>query len=144
MKTLIVIFILELAFLNSLFAQEQVKKFVNVVLLYPPKDIPYYEFPPTYATDGSDVVLLNIIDTVTMAVSTNIEHKITGVTYRKQGGVITSAVIYLEIEDVTDLDAAHDWLNDIGVDWQVVNSDWKKQAPKAHGSYWGYALLKYF
>lgn len=144
MKTAFFIFLLELAFLNSLFAQEQVKKFVNVVLVYPPKDIPYVEFDSTYATDGSDVLLLSIIDTVINSVSINIEHKITGVTYRKQAGVITSAVVYLEIEDVTDLDEAHDWLNDIGVDWQIVNSDWKKQAPKSHGSYWGYALLKYF
>lgn len=146
MKTVLFIFLLELTFLNSLFSQEQVKKFVNVILVYPPKEIPYVEFDSTYQTDGSDVVLLSIIDTVTMAVSFNLEHKIEGVTYRKQGGVITSAVIYLEIEDLEagDLEAARDWLNDIGVDWQIVNNTWMKGKAKSHPGYWGYMLLKYF
>lgn len=144
MKTCFFIFLLELAFLNSLFAQEQVKKFVNVVLVYPPKEIPYVELPPTYQTDGSYDLLLSIIDTVTMAVATNVAHPIEGITYRVQGGVINSAVIYLEIEDVENLDDAHDWLNDIGVDWQIVNNTWMKSKPKSHPGYWGYMLQKYF
>lgn len=136
--------ILLIAFALPALSQEQTKKFVNVVLVYPPKEIPYVEFEPTYQSDGSDVLLLSIIDTVTTAVSTNTEHTIKGVTYRKQGSAINSAVIYIEIEDLDNLDEAHDWLNDIGVDWQIVNNTWMKTKAKTHPGYWGYALQKYF
>lgn len=136
--------ILLIAFSIPALSQEQTKKFFKVIIILEDKNFPYVEFDSTFATDGSAIILLGIMDTVALPLQTNIEHVITGVTYKKQAGINLSSVIYVEIEDTPDLSLAKIWLSDRGVEWQIENPTWKKGKNKEHSSYFGFDVLKYF
>lgn len=110
---------------------------INWLLLTVEKAIDYIVLEADYQTDGSDVILQQIATLINTSRITGVEIPIKGVEYTWKNGKLTAGTMNIEIEGLTDLESAKDWLTEVGQSWADDNS-YRITSFKEGKAYWGF------
>lgn len=102
------------------------KKNINVFAILT-GDAPHsVVLPFTYQSDGSDLVIKDILARVEGALNNNVEADFEGVKYNEQNGILIAATIKVSVEGAEQTDELNIWLYHVGAEWQKSYLEWNQ------------------
>lgn len=114
---------------------------IDLLLMTYDSDHPYIQIGVNFRTDGSEAKIISGLDDARRNLKAGTKEQIYGVSYHKTSAGDMAALWIEATTDKSVLADAQAWLEQLGVEWVKVNTDWEKiKTPKPRKGYSGYSL----